>query len=142
MININYTKLKDSLTRLEERYEDYLKSLNRKELLKSDIESIKESCIQRFEICIDTTWKHLKKYLQTEEKIIDIANSPRAIFRQAFSTKTIDDAEKWMDYIVKRGDTVHDYSGEKAEITFNIIPNFIKDAINLYEKMSNQKWKK
>ncbi|MHA1540906.1 MAG: HI0074 family nucleotidyltransferase substrate-binding subunit [Alphaproteobacteria bacterium] len=139
-MKINYDKLKSSLKRLEERYGDFKKTKNRKELLKSDVEAIKESCIQRFEICIDTTWKHLKKYLQTEEKIIDIANSPKAIFRQAFTSKIIESPEKWFDFINKRGDTVHDYDGEKAENTFTIIPKFIKNTITLYEKMSGEKW--
>ena len=65
MSEINYDKLKNSLKRLEERYNFYLKEEgNIKD--KDIFESIKESCIQRFEVCYDTLWKHLSKYLEND----------------------------------------------------------------------------
>lgn len=63
MTYINYNKFKESLARLQERYNDYLQH---KELEPFISESIKESCIQGFEICFDTSWKHLSKYLIQE----------------------------------------------------------------------------
>ena len=61
MSDINYDKFKQSLARLEERYNDYLKHDELGGFLR---ESVKESCIQRFEICFDTSWKHIRKYQQ------------------------------------------------------------------------------
>jgi nucleotidyltransferase substrate binding protein (TIGR01987 family) len=140
MSNINYTKFKDSLKRLEERYKDYQVSLTRNELLDSDRESIKESCIQRFEVCFDTTWKHLRKYLMEDIGLTDLAAGPNPIFKNAFASKVIDSAEVWIQFNIKRGNTSHDYSGEKASDTFEIIPSFIAEAIKLYETISKEKW--
>ena len=105
------------------------------------LESIKESCIQRFEICFDTSWKHLRKYLIEEMGLVDIQNSPNPIFRKAAANNLISDAELWIEFNKKRGDTVHDYCGDKADETFAIIPDFIKHAIDLYEIISGDKWR-
>lgn len=137
----NYDKLRDSLQRLEERYADHEASLTRAELLPSDRESIKESCIQRFEVCFDTTWKHLKKYLEEEIGFADVPAGPNPLFRQAMTAGVIADAELWIEFNKRRNDTSHDYSGTKADSSFAIIPDFIAEAITLYEKMSGKTWK-
>ena len=54
--------------------------------------------------------------------------------------KVMDSAEVWIQFNIKRGNTSHDYSGEKANDTFEIIPSFIAEAINLYETISKEKW--
>ena len=95
---INYDKFKMSLLRLEERYNDYLKSFERQELFNSDKEAIAESCIQRFEICFDTSWKHLKKYLEFVIGLSDLPNGPRPIFRIAGENYLINNVENWIDY--------------------------------------------
>ena len=137
MSDINYDKFKQSLARLEERYNDYVKH---SELSGFLIESVKESCIQRFEICFDTSWKHIRKYLIEEMGLVDTLNSPNPIFRQAQASKVIVEAEKWIEFNKNRGDTVHDYCGDKAGKTFEIIPDFIKEAIDTYEIISGKKW--
>jgi len=137
MTDINYDKFKDSLARLEERYNDYLANQELKGFLS---ESIKESCIQRFETCFDTSWKHLKKHLKEELGLADIQDSPNPIFRKAAANNLISDAEIWIEFNKKRGDTVHDYCGDKAEKTFAIIPLFIQEAIESYQKISGEKW--
>jgi len=139
---INYDKLKLSLKRLQERYSDYLASEQRTGLLESDRESIKESCIQRFEVCFDTLWKHLKKYLETAEGLTDVPGSPNGVFKSAFVAKVIDSAELWIDFNQKRGATSHDYSGIKADETFAIIGEFISHAVRLYEYMTGEIWQK
>jgi len=140
MTETNYNKFRDSLVRLQMRYDDYLIAQNRIELLPSDKESIKESCIQRFEICVDTAWKHLKKYLIEDMGLVDIPSSPNPIFRKAAASHVISDAELWIEFNKKRGDTSHDYCGDKADDAFKIIPDFIKEAISLYETMSGDRW--
>ncbi len=142
MDNINYDKFKKALLRLEERQGDYIVALGRKELLDSDIESIQESCIHRFETCFDTLWKHLKKYLQETTGLAEMPNGPKPIFRLVAENKIIDDFETWYNYNIKRIGTSHDYSEVKASEALKIIPSFIADAIELYEKMAKDKWQK
>jgi nucleotidyltransferase substrate binding protein (TIGR01987 family) len=138
MTKINYDKLKNSLMRLTERFDDYQN--NKDHLQDYLLESVKESCIQRFEICMDTAWKHLKKYLEQDLGIHEVVNSPKMIFKTAQSAGVIHDAELWINFNYKRGDTSHDYCGDKAEDVFKIIGHFIHSAIPLYEKMSGEKW--
>ena len=140
MSKINYNKFKNSLKRLEERYNDYKESHNRTELLISDREAIRESCIQRFEICLDTTWKHIKKYLEDELGKSDLPNSPNPIFKEAFANQLIENAEIWIEFNEKRRNSSHDYAEEKADDTFEIIDDFIFEAIDIYQKMTGQKW--
>ncbi|PID27815.1 MAG: nucleotidyltransferase [Candidatus Cloacimonadota bacterium] len=135
---MNYNKFEKALRRLDERYQDYLKSFKRDELLESDRESIKESCIQRFETCFDTLWKHLKKYLEEEVGIVEVPNGPNPIFRLALENYLIDDYEVWYNYNRKRIGTSHDYSETKADESINILNEFIEDSIVLYEKLSGK----
>jgi len=136
----NYFKLKQALSRLEVRYNDYREIDQRPELRPSDIESIQESCIQRFETCFDTVWKHLKKHLQEVTGLLEIPNSPKPIFRIAAENGVIEAFDVWNNYNQKRINTAHDYSSSKAEETFAVIPCFIADAIVLYELMAGEKW--
>lgn len=140
MTDINYIKFKESLTRLEERYNYYLINKDNASFDVEMLESIKESCIQRFEICFDTSWKHLKKYLIDEMGLVDTPASPNPVFRKAEDNKIIVEAAKWIDFNKSRGNTTHDYCGDKAAKTFEIIPSFITEAIALYEIISGEKW--
>lgn len=140
MSEINYDKFENSLKRLEERYKYYQKKKNNISNDIDFIESVRESCIQRFEICLDTAWKHIKKYLEDELGRSDLLNSPNPIFKEAFANKLIEDAEIWIEFNEKRRNSSHDYSGQKAENTFEIIDDFIAEAIEIYQKMTGQKW--
>jgi nucleotidyltransferase substrate binding protein (TIGR01987 family) len=138
MSDTNYEKMKDALKRLEERHADYLQ--HKDELPPYLVESIKESCIQRFEVCFDTTWKHLKKYLETVEGLQDVPASPNGVIKKAFAARVIDNAELWIGFNQQRGATSHDYSGSKADQTFAVIEFFIPEAVALYETMSGDVW--
>ena len=76
---IGYGDFGKSLKNLELQHDNY-KNLDDElpELMK---EAVAESTIHRFEICYDTMWKILKRYLQEVLGLADIPNSPRPIFR-------------------------------------------------------------
>ena len=88
MSKINYEKFKDSLKRVKEQYENY--NSNIKKFDKLVQEGIKESVIKRFEICNDTLWKYLKKYLYEVEGLVELPNSPNGVFRVAYEAGLID----------------------------------------------------
>ncbi len=128
----NYIKLKNSLSRLKEMYENY-KSFDNEGWEK---DAIKESCIHRFETCFDSLWKHLKKYLQDKIGLSDLPNGPKPIFRLAGENNLIENIESFFNYNNKRIATSHDYSEEKANETIEIIEDFIIDASIIYKKIS------
>ena len=134
MSEINYDKFENSLKRLEERYKYYQEN---KDNIASDInfiESVEESCIQRFEICFEMLHVHLKKYLESEG-IIDLPTAPKKLFRIAAQNKTIHEVEEWINFLEKRNNSSHDYSGKKAKESLDVIPEFIEDAKELLTLM-------
>ena len=140
MSRINYERLKKALALLQEGHEAWLECPNRPELRDSDRDKFRESCIQRFEVCFDMAYKHLKKHLQ-EEGVLGLQDgSPKAIFRSGFESQLINDAETWFQYAKKRNDTSHEYDEAKANETLEVVPDFITDAIDLYEAITGEKW--
>lgn len=140
---IEYDDFQKSLKNLELQYENYLTNYQNMDVSLRDLtwEAIAESVIQRFETCYDCLWKVLKRYLIEELGLADTPNSPKPIFRIAdennlFATPL----EQWLQYASARIDTSHDYDGEKAKTCLDLIPDFIDDAIGLYQTMSGETW--
>ena len=125
MNKANYEKLVKSLERLKEQYENYTNEKKRSIL---DEEGVKESVIRRFEICNDTLWKHLKKYLTDKENLANIPNSPNGIFRTAYKEKFINEKmfERLINYNSLR--CIATYDLEKVKLSLNKIGDFIQDA--------------
>jgi len=138
---IDYTKLQKSLKHLELQYENYCNAPYRKELTELDKEGISESTIQRFEICYDSLWKILKRYLIEELGIPEVPNSPKPILRLAFENQLFSSPiEQWLQYANARIDTAHDYDKDKAEQCLILMKDFIDDAIGLYQTMTRTTW--
>ena len=136
---IDYDNFRRALKNLE------LQNANRKqlplELPQLIHEGIDESVIQRFEICYDTLWKTLRRYLIEEMGFPSAPGSPRAIIRLAGDNGVLNSpVERWMEYINLRIGTAHDYSGEKARAALDQMDAFIRDATNLYQEISGELW--
>ncbi|MDE0480743.1 MAG: nucleotidyltransferase substrate binding protein [Gammaproteobacteria bacterium] len=139
MDKIDYSKFQLSLKRLEEQHENHRHADT--SLPEITREGIAESVIQRFETCYDCLWKVLKRYLIVELGIADPPNSPKPVFRLAHENQVLSSAlEEWFGYAEARTDTSHDYDGEKAKACLTLTPNFIADAVGLYETMTGQSW--
>ena len=83
----------------------------------------------------------MKRYLIEELGLADVSNSPKPIFRLAAENNLFAaPLEEWLRYADARGDTAHDYSGEKAQACLEIMGSFIDDAIGLYQTMSGETW--
>ena len=136
---IEYGKFQLSLKRLEEQYDNHqYGSSERSEL---DREGIAESVIQRFETCYDCLWKVLKRYLIEELGVADTRNSPKPIFRIADDNDLLAaPLVQWLGYAEARTDRSHDYDGEKALNCLALVPDFIDDAIGIYQTMSGATW--
>ena len=136
---IDYSKFRLSLRRLEERYNDF-------QTLDPTIpqwlrESVSESVVQRFETCYDCLWKVLKRYLADDLGFPNPPNSPKPLFRLAAENDLLRvPVEEWFRYAASRTGTAHDYDTEKAQACLELMPNFIEDAIGLYQTMSGETW--
>jgi len=139
---IDYSRLIKSLKHLQAQYTNFLTIDSRADLGLLEKEAIKESVIQRFEICYDTLWETLKRYLIEELGLPEIPNSPKPLFRiAAENTLFKTNAEKWLRYADARIYTSLNYSEEKAEEALLLIHSFIPDAIDLLTKMTGSPWK-
>jgi len=138
---IDYDKLQKSLKHLELQFANCQSAQARPELTEIDREAIAESVIQRFETCYDTLWKDLKRYLGEELGLADVPNSPKPILKLAGENGLFSSGvEQWLKYAEVRISTAHDYSGDKALEALSIIPDFIDDAIGLYQTMTKTTW--
>jgi nucleotidyltransferase substrate binding protein (TIGR01987 family) len=136
---IEYDKFRLSLKRLEEQNENYRRE--NPALSDLDREGIAESVIQRFEICYDCLWKVLKRYLADGLGVADPPNSPKPVLRLAYENDLFAASlEQWLRYAAARTETSHDYDGEKAQASLALVPDFIDDAIGLYQTMTGTTW--
>jgi len=137
---IDYDKFRRSLQRLEEQHANH-KSLDPSfpVLIR---EGVAESVIQRFETCYDCLWKVLTRYLVEGLGLAVVPNSPKAVFRLAFQNDLfVAPLSQWFRYSGARIDTAHDYDNEKAEACLELVPDFIADAIDLYETLTETAWR-
>ena len=74
---------------------------------------VRDGVIQRFEFTYELAWKSIKVYLE-EQGIVDL-NSPKAVFKEAYSQKLITQDEIWLLMLKDRNMTSHVYQEEMAE---------------------------
>ena len=139
MTPVDYSKFRLSLRRLEEQHDNLLGVNIPLSIL--DHEARAESVIQRFETCYDCLWKVLKRYLIEALGLAEVPNSPKPILRLAAENALLDSpVDQWLRYANARVDTSHDYDGDKAAACLELMPEFIVDAIGLYETMTGATW--
>ena len=105
------------------------------------VEGIRESVIQRFEICYDVTWTTLRRYLVDELRLPEVPSSPKPVFRIAAQNRLLgDSAPRWQLYAKTRVETTHMYDEEKVVAALTLIPEFIADAAGLYSVLMQDRW--
>ena len=80
----------------------------------------KEGIIQRFEYTFELAWKTLKDKMEFDGIVLDQI-SPRAVVREAFAAKYIDDAGTWLKMIGDRNLMSHTYEFAKFEAVIETI---------------------
>ncbi len=121
------------MERLFLRYNDALRaSTTLRDILKEPFSVIvRDAAIQRFEYTFEAVWKFLKEYLKDQEGII--VNTPKAVFREAFSANILDEDEtvKFLEMTDSRNNTSHTYKEGIADAIYEKI----KDYSLLIEKL-------
>lgn len=115
--NNKLQKLKEASSRLNDLIES-----------KEKTSYFEDAVIQRFEFTFELLWKTLKEVL--EENLIQVNNTPREVFKAAFSAGYIQNEEIADLMLYDRNLTTHMYSQDIAHQIFkNIIEKYI-DQIN------------
>ena len=95
--------------------------------------ALRDSCIQRFEFCIELSWKISIKILGLNTK------SPNIAIRDMAQNNLIDNPELWFEFLLARNKTSHTYNEDVAKQvyleTLKLSPE-LKSLINKLEKIS------
>lgn len=90
-------------------------------------DELRDSVIQRFEFSVDTLWKFLREYLETNKGIIFTIVSPKEVLRNALQNGILsnDEYEIFLDMIDDHNLTSHTYNEFLAEeIAHRIIASY------------------
>jgi nucleotidyltransferase substrate binding protein (TIGR01987 family) len=118
-LNEQQKQYKKALQTLLEIYELYL------EKKETDMETIfRDSLVQRFEYCVDLSWKLLKTELAIFHGI-ELA-SPKSVYKEAFSQHMINEQEIWLEIIDIRNLLSHAYLEEHAQKLAREFPHYKK----------------
>jgi nucleotidyltransferase substrate binding protein (TIGR01987 family) len=99
-------KLQDSLDNLERA----LTNLERAVQIPRDRELVAEGTIHRFEMTIELFWKTLKRAIRFEGTKVETS---RESLREAFRIGWLHDEQVWLDMLVSRNTTSHEYLDEE-----------------------------
>lgn len=123
MTQITLEKLKKALDSLDRGYKPNPSELER------------DGIIQRFEFCVELTWKSAKKILSQNSIETDV---PKNVFRELASIGWIDNPETWFEFLKQRNMASHIYNEEIAIEIFSVVPSFITESKKLYETLSKK----
>lgn len=125
-LKIKLTNFNNAKQRLIEAIEVY-KNINA-----SDV--VRDGVIQRFEFTYELAWKTTKVYLESIG-IVD-KNSPKAVIKEAYAQKLIENENNWILMLNDRNMTSHVYKEEMAEeIAERIVSIYIKEFESLLFKL-------
>lgn len=96
----------------------------------------KEGVIQRFEYSMELAWKTMKDYLESQNVLFDVV-TPRAVIKEAFSTKLITRGEDWMGALDTRNKMNHTYNFKEFETAIELIEQkYLVCISELYERLA------
>ncbi len=93
--------------------------------------AFRDACIQRFEYCIEMSWKISMKSLGSST----VAAKPA--IREMARSNLINNPELWFTFIEARNETSHSYDEEVAVKVFDKIQLFFPEAIKLIIQLEN-----
>lgn len=94
---------------------------------KSDI--VRDATSQRFEFCVELSWKSSKKAMGTS------AAAPKVIIREMAAQGLIFDVPLWLDFIEGRNLSSHSYHEEVAEKVYALAQRFLPEGLALLTRL-------
>ena len=94
-----------------------------------------------FETCYEALFDSMKRYLVEYVDISGNVGGKTPLVRIANANGLLrSPVDKWLSYIEMRNKVVHAYGIEKADELVNLLPDFIDDAIGMYQTMTEETW--
>ncbi len=123
------------MSKFETKFNNFKKALASLKIAVADYDktnllSVRDGTIQRFEYTAELSWKTIREYL-IEQGVINI-NTPKSVMKEAFYASIIDDDAGWISILNDRNSTSHIYDENEADEIFNRIKN---NHIALFDKL-------
>ena len=136
---IDYTNLQKtlkSLARNWNKYQNLPADIN-----SDDLEDQKMALIKAFEICYEVLLKSMRRYLVDDLGSTENMASTKPLIRVANENGLLrSSVDKWFEYLKIRNKVVHEYGIERINDLAKLMPDFIGDAIDMYQTMTGQPW--
>lgn len=97
--------------------EKALRSLEQVLLLPKD-DVVRDAAIQRFEFCVELSWKTAKKTMGT------VTSAPKQVIREMAQNGYISSVEPWFEALEARNLSSHTYDEVLAEKVFSVASKF------------------
>ena len=97
---------------------------------KTDIS--RDASIQRFEFCVELSWKSARKVMGTS------ATAPKQVVREMAQSGLIENVEFWLKAIDQRNLSSHTYNERLAEEVYAFAESFLEPAKQLLTKLNAQ----
>ena len=98
----------------------------------SEAKAFRDACIQRFEYCIELSWKTAMKILGSTTAAAKIA------VREMARSNLIDDPQIWFDFIEARNNSSHSYDEDVAVKALSSAQSFPTEAKKLLANLKKQ----
>ena len=95
--------------------------------------ALRDGCIQRFEFCVELSWKVSMKILGLETK------APNTAIRDMAQNHLIDDPQIWFDFLLARNKTSHTYAEEVAKAVYLEVEKLIPELHQLITRLQKVK---
>lgn|SRR5690606_3097818 len=96
--------------------------------------ALRDSCIQRFEFCVELAWKASMKVLGLLQ-----TKAPNPAIREMAQNGLIDDTKPWFNFLLARNKTSHSYDEDVAQEVFDVLEDFIPELEKLITNLSGHK---
>ncbi len=116
-----------SLFELDKAVEKLKEAVNRP---KDDF--IRDSVIQRFEFCVELSWKVSRKIMGTP------TTAPKEVVREMAQNNLISDVKLWLEAIDMRNLSSHTYNEDLAEKVYSFAVNFLPELNQLRMTLSKK----
>ncbi|MGI9371857.1 MAG: nucleotidyltransferase substrate binding protein [Hyphomicrobiales bacterium] len=136
----DFTNLNDALKNLELFWQFFAKHCDAIDGVQKQLEEM--GIVKAFEICYEAMMKSLRRHLVEELAVPELATGRKTIIRVANENGLFRDGgiEQWFKYINARSASSHEDSKARMPAIHALMPDFIDDAISLYQTMSGKSW--
>lgn len=128
MASVNLSEYEKAILTLNESIELHQQSQeNSKEK-----RAFRDTCIQRFEFCIELAWKVSRKVMGV------VSNSPNSVVREMAQDSLIEDPAMWLEFVEARNKSSHTYDEDIAKEVFAIVLQFPEYGLSLLEELKKR----